>query len=347
MFLSGVLRPEATFCVTAQRTGGLRGDTEGGARTPVLQCVGMNDDRFRLLAEVSNRQLGAVTADQIAASGISAAELRRGVGSGVLERIGAHTYRSTFASPSVSADLAALLLDCGGEAFVSGPSAAALHGFDGFRLRPPFHVMVLRGRNVQRAHHHVHTTIELPLIDRASVSGLRALSATRTLIDLARFVGPSALTAALDSALRDGLTSEEFLHRRIVAVRGKGRYGIPKLLAVIEGSEVSRGGHSWLERRFLELCAQARLPKPSTQQVLGRAGRQLVRVDCRFQSTPVVVELLGYRWHRTKDQMARDTERMNALVLDGFKPLQFTYDQVTADPDSVIAHVLAALFPAA
>ena len=306
----------------------------------------MKDDNHRRLAELSDRQLGAVTAEQIAAAGISAAELRRSVHRGALDRIGVHTYRSTFVSQSEKADLAALLLDCGAEAFVSGPSAAALHGFDGFRLRPPFHVMVLRGRNIQRAHHHLHTTLDLPLIDRATVSGLRALSATRTLIDLARFIGPSALTAALDSALRDGLTSEEFLHRRIVALRSKGRYGIPKLLAVIEGLDVTRGGHSWLERRFLALCAGSGLPAPATQQVMSRGRDRLVRVDCRFHGTPVVVELLGYRWHRTKDQMARDAERMNALVLDGFKPLQFTYDQVTADPDWVVAQVRAALFPA-
>jgi hypothetical protein len=313
----------------------------------VLQFVGMNDDKFRRLAATSKDQLGAVTAAQIGAVGISAAELRRGVTAGALERIGAHTYRSTFAARSERADLAALLIDCGGQAFASGPSAAALHGFDGFRLKPPFHVTVLRGRNVQRAHHHIHTTTELPLIDQATVAGLRALSATRTLIDLARFVGPSDLTAALDSALRDGLTCEEFLHRRIVALRSKGRYGIPKLLSVIEGAEVTRGGHSWLERRFLELCAAAGLPLPSTQQVMSRARDRLVRVDCRFDGTRVVVELLGYRWHRTKDQLARDTERMNALVLDGHVPLQFTYDQVTADPDWVTAQVRETLFPAA
>ena len=48
--------------------------------------------------------------------------------------------------------------------------------------------------------------------------------------------------------------------------------------------------------------------------------------------TPVVVELLGYRFHRTKQQMARDAERLNALVLDGFTPYQFTYDQVVEPP---------------
>ena len=45
-----------------------------------------------------------------------------------------------------------------------------------------------------------------------------------------------------------------------------------------------------------------------------------------------VVELLGYRFHRTKQQMARDAERLNALVIDGFTPFQFTYDQVVSQP---------------
>jgi very-short-patch-repair endonuclease len=41
--------------------------------------------------------------------------------------------------------------------------------------------------------------------------------------------------------------------------------------------------------------------------------------------------------------MARDTARMNALVLDGFAPMQFTYDQVTADPEWVLDQTRLAL----
>jgi hypothetical protein len=301
------------------------------------------NEKLRRLATEANEQHGAITAHQIADAGIRSDVRRRHVDGGVLDRIGAHTFRSPFAAASARADLAALVLDCGPDAFASGTSAAALHGFDGFHLKPPFHVTVLRGHNLQRVHHHIHTTIDLPVIDRTPVTGIRAMSPTRTLIDLARFVGPTALTAALDSALRDGLTTEELLHRRIVELRSSGRFGIPKLLAVIEGCEASRGGHSWLERRFLELCAAARMPRPATQQVLTRAGDRMVRVDCRFPGTRVVVELLGYRWHRTKEQLARDAERLNALVLDGFVPLQFTYDQVTLDAAGVVALLRRAL----
>ncbi|CAN5719211.1 hypothetical protein BH18ACT2_BH18ACT2_24330 [soil metagenome] len=230
---------------------------------------------------------------------------------------------------------------------MSGPTAAALLGFDGFRLRPPFHVTIVRGRNVARVGHCIHTTTELPAVDRGTAHGLPVLAPSRALIDLSRFVGPKALTAALDSALRDGLTTEEHLHARIVDLRSRGRYGIPKLIAVIDGCAASRGGHSWLERRFLELCHRAGLPQPQTQVVSSRARDRLVRVDCRFASTPVVVEVLGYRWHRTKDQLTRDAERLNALVMDGLRPIHFTYDHVTAEPDWVIAQLRTALACAA
>ena len=82
------------------------------------------------------------------------------------------------------------------------------------------------------------------------MDGVPVTSPTRTLIDLAAHETPARLAAALDGALRDGLTNEDLLHRRIAALRGKGRYGVPVLLDVLAGNEVTRGGHSWLEREY-------------------------------------------------------------------------------------------------
>jgi hypothetical protein len=248
----------------------MNGDTDAarGSTAHPCGCVGRMNEDFRQLADIAARQHGSVTTHQVGEAGVTPGRLRRRVERGVLVRTGVHTYRSPLAGSSALADLAALVLDCGRDAFVSGPTAAALFGFDGFRLKAPFHVTVIRGRNVQRAHHRIHTTTALPLIDRATAAQLPTMSPARTLIDMARFVTPAQLTAALDSALRDGLISEELLHRRIVELRSRGRYGIPKLLAVIEGCEASRGGHSWLERRYLELCAAAGLPRPGTRSGL-------------------------------------------------------------------------------
>ncbi len=241
------------------------------------------------------------------------------------------------------AQVADLIADIGEPCWASGSTAAALHGFDGFELRPPFHITTARDRNVRRIGHVVHTTTDLPLIDRDSRHGVPVMSATRTLIDIARSTKPALLASALDSALRDGCTSEEFLHRRISALRTSGRAGLTKLIGVLEGSEITRGGQSWLERETLRLLAGSGLPKPSTQVVLGRRGDRLIRVDFHFPGTPIVVEALGYRWHRTGAQMRIDSERANELLLGGFIPLQFTYAQIVEEPEIVIATIRLAL----
>ena len=170
----------------------------------------------------------------------------------------------------------------------------------------------------------------------AGSTGLPVTSAVRTLIELARILGAGDLSTCLDSALRDGLVSEDLVHRRVAALRSSGRYGLPALIDVLVGNEVTRGGQSWLEREYLKLLAAADLPRPTTQATLTKAGDRLVRVDCRFPGTRVVVELLGYRFHRTRAQMASDATRMNALLGDGYLPYQFTYDQVIQSPVSVV-----------
>ncbi len=154
---------------------------------------------------------------------------------------------------------------------------------------------------------------------------------------------PAALTAALDGALRDGLISEDFLHGRITALRGKGRHGIPALLEVIEGAEITRGAHSWLERELLRVLSAAGVALPTPQQVLGRRGDRLVRVDFRYPGTPLVVEVLGYRWHRTGAQMRSDAERMNRLMMDGYLVVQFTYRDVVERPGYVVERIVEAL----
>lgn len=297
----------------------------------------MDELRHESLERQLARQRGIATVRQLDQADVNDWRRRRARSDGYLEKAGAHVYRSAYGQHSRRDDLAALLIDCGaGEAWASGSTAAALHEFDGYVLRPPFHVTIERGRNIQRVGHFIHTSVDLPLIDRSVVDGMRVMSPARTVIDLAKSSSIAQLTVAIDSVLRDGGASEALLHRRLVALGKRGRHGIPKVIAAIEGANVRRGAHSWLERRYLELVAAAGLPLPATQQVLSRAGDRVVRVDCRFEGTPVVVELLGYRFHRTEVQMSRDAERLNALILDGFLPIQFTYRQVTELSEQVL-----------
>jgi very-short-patch-repair endonuclease len=236
-----------------------------------------------------------------------------------------------------------LIASVGGMCWAFGPTAAALLGFDGYVLEAPFHVVVPNGRRITRLGHVVHRARDIVRLDVTDVDGVPTMSATRTLIDLASTETRERLTAALDSALRDRLTSEDFLHRRIVELRRQGRVGLTTLVSILEGSEITRGGHTWLERRFLELAGQLGLPKPLTQQVVGRRKNKVIRVDCRFAGTNIVVELLGYGFHRSVMEMQNDAERMNRMILDGLCPMQFTYTDVAGDSSTMMATIREAL----
>lgn len=237
-----------------------------------------------------------------------------------------------------------MILDVGEPAWATGTTAAALLGFDGFQLRSPFEILLPRGRDLERPNMRRRTSNTVPLIDRDRVDGIPVTSGARTIIELARDHSNSDLAVAIDSAIRDRLVSEDLLHRRIVGLRAKGRFGLPRLHAVLAGFEVTRGGHSWLERRFLQLCAEHGLPRPTCQVTLSKAGDELVRVDFRFEGTPVVVEVLGYRFHGAKQQ-SRDVARLNALLRDGYLPYQVTYGQLVETPHDVIATIRCALQP--
>jgi hypothetical protein len=241
----------------------------------------------------------------------------------------AHSTRDPRTAARHLDELAAIVRRIGSPVWVAGDTLAALYGVDGYTLTPPFNFAVPRRRAPHAQGHLVHRLRDVSRLDQAMVLGLPALSATRLLIESAGSKDARQLTLLLDCLLRDGMTSEQFLHRRIVELRRRGRPGLDHLLGVIEGTERTRGGHSFLEREYLAYLADVGLPAPDTQQVLARRGTTLVRVDCRFPGTNVIVELLGYRWHRTKEQMQTDAARVNVLQLAGFDVYQFTYDDVT------------------
>jgi hypothetical protein len=300
---------------------------------------------YRRITAVATGQLGLLSRQQANGVGMTNAQLRNRVSSGSLIQVGTDTFRLPGAPAGAIADLRALMLDIGGDVWASGPTAAALHGFDGYRLKSPFDVTILRDRNVRRIGHRIHSTTVLDLIDRSVVNDIACTSGARTLIDLARTESVERLTVAFDSGLRDGRFNESLVHRRIVALRSSGRFGVPRLMSAIEGVEAIHGGHSWLEREYLRMLSEAGLPRPETQAVLTRAGDKLVRVDFRFPGTPVVVEVLGYHSHRTKEHLQRDTHRLNALITDGFRPYQFTYVDVVERPADVLEQSRRALAP--
>jgi very-short-patch-repair endonuclease len=182
--------------------------------------------------------------------------------------------------------------------------------------------------------------MSLPRIDRALVGGFPVTSASRTVIDLAALgVTPELLGNAIDSAVRDGHSSPAFLRRRLAALRGSGRRGVQLLDALM----LDAGGHTYLERRFLQLLREAGLPRPRCQVVHRRDGRTVARVDFEFVPHPLVVEVSGRRGHVTEADRLRDAKRRNELQLAGIVVVELLSSTVLGDPAAAVAEVRRAL----
>jgi len=189
----------------------------------------------------------------------------------------------------------------------------------------------------------VHTSVEIPLIDQVDVDGFRTLSATRTILDLARArASRPRLEAAIDSAVRLGLTSPVALRDRLAERRGPGMWGV----RLLDDLLVESGGHSMLERRFLGLCRRAGLPRPATQVIHRRDGATFARVDFLFEPYGVVVEVSGQLGHSSPRDRARDAQRRNELQDVGRKVYEYTWDDVTTRPAFVERSLIARLHEA-
>jgi hypothetical protein len=292
------------------------------------------------LDSIARSQFGIVSLEQATSTGLTEEQLAWAVRTGRLERAGRGVLSVPGAPRTWEQQLMAGRLHVGPDAVVSRRAAGTMLAFDGFRASVP-EFTVLRGRQRRHADLLVHTTSLLPPIDVVTIGQFRVTSGARTIIDLARDVHLRELEAAVDSALRDGWTSETYLRRRLAALRGSGRSGVRRLDQVLDGRPT--GAASFLEREFLRLVRDAGLPTPQCQVVHAREGLFVARVDAQFPGTNVIVEVAGHRTHSTRRQRQHDAQRIAELTVSGSRVLTFTYEDVVERPRYVADILRAAL----
>ena len=275
--------------------------------------------------DLAATQDGLITIEQLRSRGVTPWTQRRLVADGWMFRVAPRVYAVRGAPDTHRRRLRCGLLCLGERSWVSFEAAAALHGFD--RARPhAVEFTVERRRRPTVMPFVVHSTERLDPIDHVVVDGFRAMSATRTVFDLALArAHPHRVEAAIDSAVHLQLSSPEVLARRLSALRGSGRWGC----RLVEDMITDSGGHTHLERRFLELVREAGLPRPRMQVVFRADGRHVARVDFLFDDFGVVVEVSGQKGHASPAERARDAQRRNELQDLGLRVLEYTFDDVT------------------
>jgi len=277
------------------------------------------------VTDLAADQEGLISGQQLRTLGISKWARQRLVADGRLERIAPRVFAIRGAPNTQRQRLRAGLLCLGARSWVSFESAAALHGLDRSNHRA-VEFTITRGRRPPLLPFVVHTTSRVRSIDFVTVDGFRATSPTRTVFDLALAGAPRPrIEAAIDSAVRLQLSSPEVLHRRLAGLRGSGRGGC----RLVEDLITDSGGHSMLERRFLELVREAGLPRPRTQVVFRQDQRHVARVDFLFDEFAVVVEVSGGKGHSSPSERARDAQRRNELQDLGQRVFEYTWEDVT------------------
>jgi very-short-patch-repair endonuclease len=289
--------------------------------------------------DLAAEQEGLLTVDQLRSFGVTPWTQRRLVADGWMFRLAPRVYALRGSPDTHRRRLRCGLLCLGDRSWVSYEAAAALHGLD--RSRPhAVEFTIDRTRWPTVLPFAVHTTQRLDPIDHVVVDGFRVMSATRTVFDLALArAHPHRIEAAIDSAVRLQLSSPEVLARRLGSLRGSGRWGC----RLVEDMITDSGGHTHLERRFLELVREAGLPTPRMQMVFRVDGRHVARVDFLFDEYGVVVEVSGQKGHASPSERARDAQRRNELQDLGLRVVEYTFDDVTKRPDMVRRTLLARL----
>jgi very-short-patch-repair endonuclease len=283
----------------------------------------VNDDLRRLAA----RQEGLLSSAQLAAAATKR-QRQRFLSARWLHPVGPRVYAVAGVPTTHRYHLRLGLLSLGERSWVSYEAAATLHSLD--RSRPDaVEFTVPRSKRGIDLPYTVHTTDMMKPLDFVEVDGFRVMSATRTILDLAHArAHTQRVEAAIDSAVRLGLSSPEVLAVRLETLRGSGRWGC----RLVEDLIVDAGGHTMLERRFLQLVRLAGLPRPRTQVVHRKNGRHVARVDFLFDEAGVVIEVTGRLGHSTPTERARDAQRRNELQDIGRRVYEYTWEDVTHRP---------------
>jgi hypothetical protein len=209
----------------------------------------------------------------------------------------------------------AAVLACGSRAVASHSTAAWLWGL--LRNRPgTIHVAVPTSRR-QRQPFRLHFAA-LAAEDRALREGIPLTALPRTLLDQAAGAHPAALDRMLERAeereLFDLRPIEALLNR---AGGHPGAGALRRALAIYR--QPLAFTRSELEKRFLELVAAAKMPRPAMNTFV--EGYEL---DAYWEVERFAVELDVYETHGSRASFERDRLRQEDLKLRGIEMIRIT-----------------------
>jgi hypothetical protein len=266
-------------------------------------------------------QLGLVTLEQLLDSGVAQSRVYRLVASRALRRERNGVYAVVGAPVTWERGLLAAVLTLDG-ASASHSSAARLWNF-AYQIDHCYELTVPRPHRARMQGVTVHRST-LFEDDAIKLGSVPCTSFERTLCDCTTSLSQFQLSRVLDDGLRRGVASLP----RLAACAEELDSGPGRRMSIVRSLLKDRGydydpGGSGAERRLLDLFRKARLPMP-VQQYRVRAGGRSYVLDYAWPALKVFGEWYGLPWHSGASAVAYDSDRVTALVVEGWLPLVFT-----------------------
>jgi very-short-patch-repair endonuclease len=167
-------------------------------------------------------------------------------------------------------------------------------------------------------------------------------------VDSGRWVrilpGVYAVTHALDSAMRRGLTHIPRIRERLSDIGTQGRAGTRTLQRLLTDRELGSGlTESPLEVKVERALHRARLDPPERQFAITCPDGLRIRLDFAWPEQRVGIEADGFRWHTDFEQWQQDARRHNLLQEMGWRIVRATHRSLHENPDALPRQVATLL----
>jgi very-short-patch-repair endonuclease len=270
--------------------------------------------------------------------GVTAASQRRRITAGDWELVAPGVVRLASAPRSAEQSLLAACLAAGPTAVASHQSAAWMWGLAAVPDRHA--VTVARGVRRELRGVDVRRPVDYP----AHVVLWRRIPCTdplRTLVDWASVTSRDGLDRAIDAALAERLLTVEGIQGQLDRLTRQGRRGVNRVRgSLADRGQVGAPNPSVLESRLIRHLHRAGIVPIGVEVQMGEDGRY--RVDVLLAPT-LVVEVDGYTYHHSPEQVMEDERRRRRLRLSGVEVLVYTWREMAFDWAHCLGEIRIAL----
>lgn len=296
----------------------------------------------KTILELAGGQHGVVGSAQLTADlGVSSSRISRARRAGLLVDMTSRVLRVASSPETVESRCMAVQLQATGIGFLSGPTAARLHGFRKMPASPVHFTVPDRRRLNVPAWAEVHFTSWYDADDDRMTlpNGLIVATPLRTLFGLAAAFNQFRFRRAAEDAWHLGLVSPieaaEYLERH----RCRGKDGVLVMERWLDHAlDQARPAQSDLERRLLDAFEHIGLPRPTRQHPLTLPNGERIHLDIAWPNVLLAVEPGASWWHGGDLAQRKDQDRDLAAGELGWQIIRLD-ESLARDPLAVARRV--------